>query len=199
MKSYRHIVILVFALAMLSGSATAEQQDGSAVLSGVSGTKNGLALQKSNVHHIQSVLGPTLVFKVDQTSEVSRMCYVSNLDYALVAFEIKYQLVTRMRVMRDKHRYDRWDWCTATPLAADDLTLANGVTLGLKPDAVVKRLGAPQSKDRDKWRYRFGLLKQAFQKNSGAQKDPGSPVVWMEVAFTESRLVEFDLHVSESN
>ena len=199
MKNYSHIVILVFALGMLPGSARAEQQDGPAALSGVSGTKNGLALQKSNVHNIQSILGPTLVFKVDLTSDVSRMCYVSTLDYSLVAFEIEYQLVTRLRVMSDKHRYDSWDWCTATPLAADDLTLANGITLGLKPDAVVKILGAPRSKDRDKWRYRFGPLKQELQKNSGTPKHPGSPIVWMEMEFKESSLVEFDLHVSQSN
>ena len=198
MKNYSHIVILLFALIMMPGPAIAEQKHGSEALSGVVGTNNGLTLQKSNVHNIQSILGPTLVFKDDLTSEVSRMCYVSTMDYSLIAFEIKHQLVIRLLVMTDKHRYDKWNWCTATPLAVDDLTLANGISLGLKLDDIEMILGKPRSIGRDKWYYRLGSSKGECQKKSGKQIDPDNPVVSMEMEFSDSRLVEFDIRVTQN-
>ena len=193
MKNYSHIVILVLTLAVIPGPATAEQLVSLTVFEGVSGTSNGLTLQKSRVQDIQSVLGPTMVIKDDLTSEISRMCYVSTMDYSLVAFEIRHQSVTRIQVMKDKHRYARWNWCTATPLTADDLALANGITLGLQPVDIANILGAPHSKEQDKWVYRLIPAAPDPLENLNSPGDRYGRAVWMTIEFTNSRLIDLEI------
>ena len=188
-------MILVLTLAVIPGPATAEQLGLLTVLKGVSGTRNGLTLQRSRVQDIQSVLGPTMVIKDDLTSDISRMCYVSTLDYSLIAFEIKHQSVTRIRVMKDKHRYARWIWCTATPLTADDLALANGIALGFQPVDVENILGTPHNLEQDKWVYRFIPATPDHLENLKSPGNRHGRGVWMAIEFTNSRLVDFDIRL----
>lgn len=165
---------------------------------GLTQISNGLKLHESTVHDIQSVLGPTLVFKDNSTSDTSRMCYVSTMDYTLIAFTTEHNVMTRLQVQSDKHRYDRWDWCTATPLSAADLTLVNGIALGAPPGEIVAILGNPHGNDRDHRRYVFGLNQQQRQTKTGMPKDLLPRIMSLELEFADSKLVHFDLKIIKS-
>lgn len=195
LKNYRATIVLLLVLTFSPDPAAAEQQRTPGVATGLTATRNGLALHRSGVRNIQSVLGPTMVFKIDPTSDVNRMCYVSSLGYTLIAFEIGRLGIFRILVTADKHRYGRWDRCTATPLSSDDLTLANGVTLGLGPADIEKILGSPHSRERDVWHYVFGMEKPDRQTDGAPQKGRHSPFVSLDLAFTDSRLIHFDILV----
>lgn len=197
LKSYSILIVLLM-LAAWPGSISAEQKCIPAGLPGSDETRTGLALQKSDVHDIQSVLGPTLVFRVDLTSEVSRMCYTSPFDYSLIAFELRHGVIIQILVMADKHRYGRWDWCTETPLSTNDLSLANGVSIGLSPSGAKDILGAPDRLDRDRWHYQFGISRPNAQITIQPRQDQQYQIENIELEFTDSRLIRFGIRVEQS-
>ena len=170
-----------------------EQRCLPAATPGLIETLSGLKIRESTVHDIQSRLGPTLVFKNHPETITSRMCYVSTLDYTLISFTTERNVITRLQVLSDKHHYDRWDWCTATPISSDDLTLVNGITLGARPEDIVSILGNAHSRDRDNWRYSHGLTWLQHQTKTSRPKDTLPWIALLELEFTNARLIHFDI------
>lgn len=165
---------------------------------GLTETLSGLQLGESTVHDIQSVLGPTLVFESNSTSDTIRMCYVATMDDTLISFTTEHNVMTRLQVQSDKHQYDRWDWCTTTPMSAADLTLVNGITLDAQTGEIDAILGNPHGNDREHRRYIFGLNQPQCQTTTGMPKNLLPRIVSLELEFTDSRLIHFDLKIIKS-
>jgi len=193
LKNYSCVAILLFLLFLSSLSGMAQQSATPAGSGGLTRTGSGLVLRKSGVDHIQSVLGPTLVFRLDLASDTSHMCYTATSNDSLIAFEIENQVITRIQVMADKHHYNHWDWCTAMPLPADDLSLANGVALGLGPTAVSNLLGVPENIEADKWYYTYRLKELNGQERIHPRKNKKAHSLRLDMSFKGSRLIRFDL------
>jgi hypothetical protein len=136
-----------------------------------------------------------LVFRLDLASDTSHMCYTATSDDSLIAFEIEDQVITRIQVMADKHHYNHWDWCTAMPLSADDLSLANGVALGLAPTEVKDLLGVPVKKEESRWYCAYRLKALNGQERVHPRKVMKARSVRLALEFTGYRLIGFDLQV----
>lgn len=185
----------LFLLALLFplNSGAQEQRSLPAASPGLTETLSGLKLGQSTVHDIQSKLGPTLMFKNDPDITTRRMCYVSDKDYTLISFTTERNVITRLQVFSDKHRYDRWDWCTATPMSADDWTLTNEITLGSRPEDIVSILGKAHKTIRDKWQYAYCLNWQQPQTQKNKSKTVAPRMAFLELEFTNSELIHFDI------
>jgi hypothetical protein len=195
LKNYRSVVTLLFLLLFSPLSGMAQQSAAPAGPAGLTRTGSGLVLQQSGVNHIQSVMGPTLVFRIDLTADASHMCYTATTNNSLIAFEIEDQVITRIQVMADRHQYNSWDWCTAMPLSAEDLSLANGVALGLEPTDVRNLLGAPRNEEGDRWHYRYRLKKSNGQERLRPREELQDYCGRLDIEFTGSRLSRFDLRI----
>ena len=196
MRRYRRFTVLTLCLLAL---ACAEHRratggpDRPVAPPGLTGTRSGLVLDESRVEDIQAALGPTMVYKTDLGSDTSYMCYVSTFDFALVSFTVERNVMRRLQLLADKHRYSRWDWCTATPLSAEDLTLANGLTLGMKRDDIAALLGGAHRKEGNRWLYAYGGAGPTRKTGAGSVEGLSRQNVRVELEFSNSRLAGIDL------
>lgn len=203
MRKYKRFRVTALCLLILlacgQNRSTVDRAHRPAAPPGLTGTRSGLVLNESRVEDIQASFGPTMVYKTDLGSSTSYMCYVSTFDFTLVSFTIERNVMTRLQLLADKHRYNRWDWCTATPLSTDNLTLGNGLTLAMNPDDITRLVGDAHRKERDRWLYRYGWTSTTRKIDPDSEKGRVKRQISMELRFSDLRLVKIDLQALDGN
>ena len=104
-----------------------------------------LVIGDSASHDIYSKMGPAIPIRDKSNPSATQLCYVSGGDDTLVVFFSEFSRCSRVRLLSQKKRFQKWHFCSASPLVSKDVTTASGIRLGMSKQGLKAILGPPSS------------------------------------------------------
>ncbi len=104
-----------------------------------------LIIGDSASYAIYSKMGPGIPIRDHSNPSATQLCYVSGRDDTLVVFYSEFSRCARVRLLSQKKRFQKWHFCSASPLVSKDVATASGIRLGMSKDRLKAILGPPPS------------------------------------------------------
>ena len=161
-----------------------------------------LIIGDSPAHDIYSKMGPGIPIRDHANPSATRLCYVSGRDDTLVVFHSEFSRCSRVKLLSQKKRFQKWHFCSASPLVSKNVATASGIRLGMRKDRLNAILGPPRSETDEtvnyvyEWQQKMDSLE--IEKTS---KDTGGPDnarlrtvnATIQAEFSVSGLISFDV------
>ena len=164
-----------------------------------------LVIGDSASHDIYSKMGPAIPFRDNANPSATQLCYVSGRDDTLVVFYSEFSRCSRVRLLSQKKRFQKWHFCAASPLVSKDVATASGIRLGMSKERLKAILGRPRSESDEFLEYVYEWQqKRAPAEWGNASEDFGDPVKRQHrrvraticAEFSHSGLISFDVSQS---
>ena len=164
-----------------------------------------LVIGDSASHDIYSKMGPGIPIRDNSNPSATQLCYVSGRDDTLVVFYSEFSRCSRIRLLSQKKRFQKWHFCSASPLVSKDVATASGIRLGMSKNRLKKILGPPRSETDETVNYVY----EWQQKMNSAEIDKTSTdsenlennrlrmvKATIQAEFSVSGLISFDVYQS---
>lgn len=197
-------MILIIIGSCLSNSPVAASQLQNKKLAASNYTIYGLPLDQARLTDFFSKLGPTIVFEDDTNPKVRCICYISDRDETLVLVKSVNYRLTRYKLMSRKMRFYKWHFCEKSPLVSDNLSIQNGIKLGMHKARIKAIIGNPREETHSQLRYDYRWKENignhpAAEVNRNSEVPRNEPFRTVTVniiaEFSDSKLVDLDIMI----
>ena len=164
-----------------------------------------LVIGDSASHDIYSKMGPAIPFRDNANPSATQLCYVSGRDDTLVVFYSEFSRCSRVRLLSQKKRFQKWHFCAASPLVSKDVATASGIRLGMSKQRLKAILGPPDSEADETLNY-FYEWQQDKRKTDIEEAAQYMPIdgnnhqpttkAAIRAEFSEAGLISFDVSQS---
>jgi hypothetical protein len=161
-----------------------------------------LVIGESASHDIYSKMGPVIPIRDNSHPSVIQLCYVSGRDDTLVIFYSEFSRCSRARLLSQKKRFQKWHFCSASPLVSEDVATASGIGLGMSKHSLIAILGPPDSEADQILNYSYEWQqKMNSAEIAGTSEDSTDPgknpfrrvKATIQAEFSNTGLISFDL------
>jgi len=159
-----------------------------------------LIIGDSPAHDIYSKMGPGIPIRDHANPSATRLCYVSGRDDTLVVFHSEFSRCSRVRLLSQKKRFQKWHFCSASPLVSKNAATASGIRLGMRKDRLKAILGPPRSETDETLNYVYEWQQKSVEigKTSKDSGDLGNTRLrtvkaTIQAEFSVSGLISFDV------
>jgi len=164
-----------------------------------------LVIGDSTSQDIYSKMGPSIPIRDNFEPSVTQLCYVSDRDDTLIIFYSEFSRCSRVRLLSQKKRFQKWHFCSASPLVSKDVATASGVRLGISKHRLKAILGSPRSETDETVNYVYEwqpkMNSAEMEKTSKVSGDYennrlGTVKVTIQAEFSAAGLISFDVSQS---
>lgn len=164
-----------------------------------------LVIGDSASHEIYSKMGPGIPIRNTSNPSTTQLCFVSGRDDTLVVFYSEFSRCSRVRLLSQKKRFQKWHFCSVSPLVSKDVATASGIRLGMSKQRLKAILGRPRSESDEFLEFVYAWQQKRAQAERGnASEDSGEPVkrqhrrvrATIRAEFSHSGLISFDVSQS---
>ena len=164
-----------------------------------------LVIGESASRDIYSKMGPGIPIRDNSNPSAIQLCYVSGRDDTLVIFYSEFSRCSRIRLLSQKKRFQKWHFCSASPLVSEDVATASGIRLGMSKQGLIAILGPPGSEADEILSYSYEwqqkMNSSEIAKTSEDSADPGNTRLrtvkaGIQAEFSNTGLISFDVFQS---
>ena len=164
-----------------------------------------LVIGDSVSRDIYSKMGPGIPIRDNSNPSATQLCYVSGRDDTLVIFYSEFSRCSRVRLLSQKKRFQKWHFCSESPLVSKDVATASGIRLGMSKTRLKTILGAPRSETDEtvnyvyEWQQKMNSAEiDKTSKDSGYLDNNRLRMVkaTIQAEFSVSGLISFDVSQS---
>ncbi len=164
-----------------------------------------LVIGDSPSHDIYSKMGPAIPIRDTSEPSTTQLCYVSDRDETLVVFYSEFSRCARVRFLSQKRRFQKWHFCSASPLVSKDLATASGIRLGMSRHRLKAILGAPGSEAGAALNYSYEWQQKMYSaetektsKEAGDHENNRFQTIkaTIQAEFSDAGLISFDVSQS---
>ena len=164
----------------------------------------GLTVGEASLQDFLSKLGPGIIFEDETNANIKCICYVSDRDETLILFKSENHRYTRFKLISQKMRFYKWHFCERSSRVSKDISIENGIRLGMSKLRVIEILGRPQFESENRLNYEYTWDERLNEDRSHEESISaeitdrsccGKKTARIDTEFLDSKLISIEVSV----
>ena len=202
-------ILLYYGVAIFVWSSSSLFSLGASPLDGTKSAESsfrifGLPVGEASLQDFLSKLGPAIIFDDETNADIKCICYVSDRDETLIIFKSENHRYTRFKLISEKKRFYKWHFCERSSRVSKDISIKNGIRLGMSKRRVTEFLGRPQVESDNRVQFHYTWKersnKDRYPEESISAENADRPygrkkTVRVDTEFLDSKLMSIEVSV----